>query len=46
MAKTVSNKLWKTFDWALCKTAGVTFDTIQYFNKHQPEPFVHAEMVR
>ena len=38
MANTVSTKLWKTFDWTLCKTAGVTFNTIQYFNKHNPNP--------
>src|ERR1700744_5929554 len=38
MASAVSNKLWKSFDWALCKTAGVTFDTIQYFNKFNPNP--------
>ena len=45
MASTVCTKLWKSFDWALCKTAGITFDTIQYFNKRNPNPFVHAEMV-
>ncbi|HEY6443287.1 MAG TPA: radical SAM protein [Candidatus Acidoferrales bacterium] len=38
MPKTVGNQLWKTFDWAVCKTAGVTFDTIQFFNKHNPNP--------
>ena len=38
MASAVSNKLWKSFDWALCKTAGITFDTIQYFNKYNPNP--------
>ena len=38
MASTVSTKLWKTFDWTLCKTAGITFDTIQYFNKRNPNP--------
>src|SRR6202050_2209507 len=38
MPKTVGNQIWKTFDWALCKTAAVTFDTIQYFNKYKPNP--------
>ena len=38
MANAVSTKLWKSFDWALCKTAGVTFDTIQFFNKYNPNP--------
>jgi len=38
MASAVSNKLWKSFDWAMCKTAGIAFDTIQYFNKFNPNP--------
>jgi uncharacterized radical SAM superfamily Fe-S cluster-containing enzyme len=38
MANAISNKLWKTADWALCKTAALTFDTIQFFNKHNPNP--------
>ncbi|HKQ87558.1 MAG TPA: radical SAM protein [Candidatus Acidoferrales bacterium] len=38
MANGVSNKVWKTFDWALCKTAGATFNTIQFFNKYNPNP--------
>ena len=38
MAKTVGNQLWKSFDWALCRTAGLTFNTIQFFNKHNPNP--------
>jgi uncharacterized radical SAM superfamily Fe-S cluster-containing enzyme len=38
MPTTLRNQLWKSFDWALCKTAGVTFDTIQFFNKHNPNP--------
>ena len=27
-------------DWVLCKTAGVTFNTIQHFNKRNPNPSV------
>src|SRR6204780_426270 len=38
MPKTVGNQLWKSFDWALCRTAGITFDTIQFFNKYSPNP--------
>jgi uncharacterized radical SAM superfamily Fe-S cluster-containing enzyme len=38
MPTTLRNQLWKSFDWALCKTAGLTFDTIQFFNKHNPNP--------
>jgi len=40
MAQSVSTKLWKTFDWTLCKAAGVTFNTIQYFNQHNPNPSI------
>jgi hypothetical protein len=38
MPITMKNRVWKSFDWALCKTAKVTFDTIQYFNKYRPNP--------
>ncbi|MGH9715072.1 MAG: radical SAM protein [Candidatus Acidiferrales bacterium] len=38
MPKTVGNQLWKSFDWVLCKSAGVAFDSIQYFNKYRPNP--------
>jgi uncharacterized radical SAM superfamily Fe-S cluster-containing enzyme len=27
-------------DWVLCKTAGITFNTIQHFNKRNPNPSV------
>ena len=38
MPITVGNRIWKSFDWALCRTAGIAFDTIQFFNKHNPNP--------
>lgn len=38
MANALNTKLWKTFDWALCKTAGVTYNAVQYFNKFNPNP--------
>jgi len=38
MSITVGNRIWKSLDWALCKTAGVTFDTVQFFNKRNPNP--------
>ena len=38
MPSKASNKLWKSFDWALCKTAAATFNTVQFFNKHNPNP--------
>ena len=34
----VGSKAWKTFDTVVCKTAGVAFDTIQFFNKYNPNP--------
>ena len=38
MPITVRNRIWKSFDWAVCKAATVTFNGIQYFNKHNPNP--------
>jgi uncharacterized radical SAM superfamily Fe-S cluster-containing enzyme len=38
MPRTIRNQFLKSFDWALCKTAGVAFDTLQYFNKFNPNP--------
>ncbi|MGB7228465.1 MAG: radical SAM protein, partial [Candidatus Acidiferrales bacterium] len=35
---TVRNRMWKSFDWVMCKSAGITFDTIQFFNKYNPNP--------
>src|SRR6266850_1483614 len=40
MPNTVGTQIARTFDWVLCKTAGITFDTIQYFNKRNPNPSV------
>jgi 7,8-dihydro-6-hydroxymethylpterin dimethyltransferase len=35
------NRHWsKLFDEALCRTAGVAFDTIQFFNKYNPNPSI------
>jgi len=38
MELTVRNRMWKSFDWAMCKTAGAAFDVIQFFNKRNPNP--------
>ncbi|MGB7024911.1 MAG: radical SAM protein [Candidatus Acidiferrales bacterium] len=38
MPITVRNRIWKSFDWAVCKAATVTFNGIQYFNKRNPNP--------
>jgi uncharacterized radical SAM superfamily Fe-S cluster-containing enzyme len=34
----VNRRLLKYFDAAVCKVAGVAFDTIQYFNRFHPNP--------
>ncbi len=38
MPMTFGTRVWKTVDLLACKTAAVTFDTIQIFNKHNPNP--------
>ena len=38
MPITVRNRIWKSFDWAVCKAATATFNGIQYFNKRNPNP--------
>ncbi len=40
MPNTVGTQIARTFDWVVCKAAGITFDTIQYFNKRNPNPSV------
>src|SRR6266699_81700 len=34
----VSSRAWKLVDLAMSKTAGVAFDTLQFFNKFNPNP--------
>src|SRR5580698_5969761 len=38
MPTTVGNQIWKSFDWALCKAATVTYNSFQFFNKYNPNP--------
>ncbi len=38
MPKTLKTRAWKVLDYAVCKTAGVVFNTVQIFNKHNPNP--------
>ena len=38
MPNTLWTNLLRTGDWALCRAAGITFDTIQFFNKRNPNP--------
>src|SRR5260221_9027953 len=40
MSNSISTQVWRSLDWVLCKTAAITFDTIQYFNKKNPNPSV------
>src|SRR5260221_183659 len=38
MPNQVRAQIFRTIDWAVCKAAGMTFDTIQFFNKRNPNP--------
>ena len=38
MPQTLGTRAWKAMDYVLCKTAGVAFDTIQFFNKYNLNP--------
>ena len=38
MPQTLGTRTWKAMDYVLCKTAGVAFDTIHFFNKYNPNP--------
>ncbi len=40
MPNQVGTQIARTFDWAVCKAAGITFNTVQYFNKRNPNPSV------
>jgi 7,8-dihydro-6-hydroxymethylpterin dimethyltransferase len=38
MAMTFGTRVWKSVDWAMCRTAGLAFDAIQIFNQYKPNP--------
>src|SRR6266487_3949153 len=38
MPNRVGTQILRTIDWAVCKAAAGTFNTIQFFNKHNPNP--------
>ena len=40
MANPVATQIFRSMDWVVCKTAGITFNTIQHFNKRNPNPSV------
>ena len=33
MPNSLSTQFFRSLDWVVCKTAGITFNTVQYFNK-------------
>ena len=40
MPNTIGTQVARSLDYIVCKTAAVTFNTIQFFNKHNPNPSV------
>src|SRR5947207_13139328 len=40
MPNSVGTQIARSLDWILCKTAAVTFNSIQHFNKRNPNPSV------
>jgi uncharacterized radical SAM superfamily Fe-S cluster-containing enzyme len=40
MPNNFGTQIARSFDWVVCKTAGITFDTIQHFNKKNPNPSI------
>src|SRR6201993_2805179 len=40
MPNSVGTQLKRSMDWVICKAAGITFNTIQFFNKRNPNPSV------
>src|SRR5215813_10317720 len=40
MPNTIGTQIARSLDYIVCKTAAITFNTIQYFNKYNPNPSV------
>src|SRR5437868_1806492 len=40
MPNSVGTQIARSLDWILCKSAAVTFNSIQYFNRRNPNPSV------
>jgi 7,8-dihydro-6-hydroxymethylpterin dimethyltransferase len=40
MPNTIGTQIARSLDYIVCKTAAATFNTIQFFNKHNPNPSV------
>src|SRR5690242_13132391 len=46
MSNSITPKLWKTFDYALCKTAGAAFHAVQFFNSFRPNATFTSLLLR
>jgi tetraether lipid synthase len=40
MANRLGTQIFRSMDWVVCKTAAITYDGIQFFNKRNPNPSV------
>jgi 7,8-dihydro-6-hydroxymethylpterin dimethyltransferase len=40
MPSNIRTQVMRSVDWAICKTAAATFNTVQFFNKYNPNPSV------
>jgi 7,8-dihydro-6-hydroxymethylpterin dimethyltransferase len=40
MPNTVGTQIARSMEWIVCKAAGITFNTIQFFNKYNPNPSI------
>ncbi|GAC1619943.1 MAG: hypothetical protein NVS9B13_09780 [Candidatus Acidiferrum sp.] len=40
MPNNLGTQIARSFDWVLCKAAGITFNSIQHFNKKNPNPSI------
>src|SRR5215831_13537635 len=38
MSNGIAPKLWKSFDYGVCKTAAAAFHAVQFFNSFRPNP--------
>jgi len=43
MPNSLSTQIFRSMDWVVCKTAKITFDSVQYFNKRNPNPSVKPQ---
>jgi uncharacterized radical SAM superfamily Fe-S cluster-containing enzyme len=43
MPNSLSTQIFRSMDWVLCKTASLTFNTVQHFNQKNPNPSVKPQ---